>query len=450
MTKPRFDAEAATLLEDLIRRARAAGADAADALLVDGASLSLSTRLGKPEGIERSEGGDLGLRVFVGKSMAMVSSTDRSPSMLAELAERAVAMARAVPPDPYCGIAEPDAITHEWQDLDLCDPSEPTAEELIDAARETEDAARAVAGVTNSDGADASWSRTSLVLAASNGFVGGYDVSRRSLSVSVLAGQDTRMERDYDYHATVYGSDLEAPALIGRRAGEKVVAKLNPRKVKSQAVPVIIDPRLSGGLVGSLCGAISGGAIARGTSFLKDKLGQVIFAPGITIVEDPHLRRGLRSKPFDAEGIANCRRDLIADGVLTTWLLDLRSARQLGLTTTGHASRGTGGPPSASPTNVYMQPGTLSPQELMADIRQGLYITSLMGQGVNGVTGDYSRGAAGFWIENGEIAYPVSEITVAGNLKDMFRNLTPASDLERRYGIDAPTLRIEGMTVAGL
>jgi PmbA protein len=450
MTKPRFDADAATLLEDLIRRARAAGADAADALLVDGASLSLSTRLGKPEGIERSEGGDLGLRVFVGKSMAMVSSTDRSPAMLAELAERAVAMARAVPPDPYCGIADPDAITHEWQDLDLCDPTEPTAEELIEAARETEDAARAVAGVTNSDGADASWSRTSLVLAASNGFVGGYGVSRRSLSVSVLAGHDTGMERDYDYHSTVYGSDLEAPSLIGRRAGEKVVAKLNPRKVKSQAVPVIIDPRLSGGLVGSLCGAISGGAIARGTSFLKDKLGQLVFAPGITIVEDPHLRRGLRSKPFDAEGIANRRRDLIADGVLTTWLLDLRSARQLGLNTTGHASRGTGGPPSASPTNVYMQPGTLSPQELMADIKQGLYITSLMGQGVNGVTGDYSRGAAGFWIENGQIAYPVSEITVAGNLKDMFRNLTPASDLERRYGIDAPTLRIDGMTVAGL
>jgi len=450
MTKPRFDAEAATLLEDLIRRARAAGADAADALLVDGAALSLSTRLGKPEGIERSEGGDLGLRVFVGKSMAMVSSTDRSPSMLAELAERAVAMARAVPPDPYCGIADPDAITHEWPDLDLCDPAEPTAEELIEAARETEDAARAVAGVTNSDGADASWSRSHVVLAASNGFIGGYSVSRRSLSVSVLAGQDTGMERDYDYHSTVYGSDLEAPALIGRRAGEKVVAKLNPRKVKSQAVPVIIDPRLSGGLIGSLCGAISGGAITRGTSFLKDKLGQLVFAPGITIVEDPHLRRGLRSKPFDAEGIANRRRDLIADGVLTTWLLDLRSARQLGLTTTGHASRGTGGPPSASPTNVYMQPGTPSPQELMADISQGLYITSLMGQGVNGVTGDYSRGASGFWIENGQIAYPVSEITVAGNLKDMFRNLTPASDLERRYGIDAPTLRIEGMTVAGL
>ncbi len=450
MTKPRFDADSASLLEDLIRRARAAGADAADALLVDGASLSLSTRLGKPEGIERSEGGDLGLRVFVGQGMAMVSSTDRSPAMLAELAERAVAMARAVPPDPYCGIADPDAITHDWQDLDLCDPAEPTAEELIEAAQRTEDAARAVAGVTNSDGADASWSRSHVVLVASNGFVGGYSVSRRSLSVSVLAGQDTGMERDYDYHSTVYGSDLEDPARIGRRAGEKVVAKLNPRKVKSQSVPIIIDPRLSGGLVGSLCGAISGGAIARGTSFLKDKLGQAVFAPGITIVEDPHLCRGLRSKPFDAEGIANQRRELIANGVLTTWLLDLRSARQLGLTTTGHASRGTGGPPSPSPSNVYMQPGTLSPQELMADIKQGLYITSLMGQGVNGVTGDYSRGAAGFWIENGEIAYPVSEITVASNLKDMFRNLTPASDLERRHGIDAPTLRIEGMTVAGL
>lgn len=449
MTNPAFDTDAANLLEDLIARARRAGADAADALLVDAASLSLSTRLGKPEGIERSEGGDLGLRVFVGQQMAMVSSSDRSPNALAELVERAVAMARAVPPDPFCGIASPDQITRTWSELDLFDPEEPSAEVLIEGARRTEEAAMAIDGVTNSEGADASWGRSQVTLVASNGFAGGYRVSRRSLSVSVLAGQDTDMQTDYAYHSTVYGSDLESPEQIGRRAGEKVVAKLNPRKVKSQSVPVIFDPRLSGGLIGSLCGAISGSAIARGTSFLKDKLGQAIFAPGVTIVEDPHMRRGLRSKPFDAEGIANHRRDLIADGVLTTWLMDLRSARQLGLTTTGHAARGTGGPPSPSPTNIYMKPGTLSPQALMADIKDGLYLTSLMGQGVNGVTGDYSRGAAGFWIENGQIAYPVSEITIAGNLKDMFARLVPADDLEMRHGMDAPTIRIDGMTVAG-
>jgi PmbA protein len=450
MTKPSFDQDAADLLDDLIQRARRAGADTADALLVDGASLSLSTRLGKPEGLERSEAGDLGLRVFVGRRMAVVSSTDRGPRMIAELAERAVAMARAVPEDPFCGIAEPGQITQSWIDLDLNDPDEPSADALIEAAKATEDAARAVAGVTNSDGADASWSRSAVTLVASNGFAGGYGVSRRSLSVSVLAGEGTGMERDYAYHSTVYGSDLESPAEIGARAGRKAVAKLNPRKVKSQTVPVIFDPRLSGGFLGNLCGAISGAAITRGTSFLKDRLGQAVFAPGIQVVEDPHVRRGLRSKPFDAEGLPNHRRNLIEDGVLTTWILDLRSSRQLGLTPTGHATRGTSGPPSPSPTNVYLAPGPLSPTELMADIKDGLYVTELMGQGVNGVTGDYSRGAAGFWIENGQIAYPVSEITIAGNLKDMFRRIVPASDLRLRYGIDAPTIRIDGMTVAGM
>lgn len=443
------DPAAASLLEDLIRRAKAAGADAADALLVDSASLSLSMRLGKPEGLERSESGDLGLRVFIGKRMAVVSSTDRSPQMLQELADRAVAMARTVPEDPYCGIAEPGEVATDWADLDLCDASEPTAEALIEAARRCEEAARAVDGVSNSDGADGSWSRSSVTLAASNGFVGGYSVSRHSLSVSVLAGSGTAMERDYDYHSTVYGSDLEAPEEIGRRAGERVVRKLGPRKVMTQSVPVVFEPRLAGGLLGHLCGAISGPSIARGTSFLKDRLGQPLFAPGIHVVEDPFIPRGLRSKPFDAEGLLNRRRAIIDDGTLTTWLLDLRSARQLGLSSTGHASRGTGGPPSPSPTNVYLAAGSLPPEELIRDIKQGFYVTSLMGSGVNGVTGDYSRGAGGFWIEDGQVTYPVSEVTIAGNLKDMFRNLTPANDLTFRHGIDSPTVRIEGMTVAG-
>ncbi|HYC06159.1 MAG TPA: TldD/PmbA family protein [Azospirillaceae bacterium] len=450
MPAPLPDPAAAELLQDLIRRARAAGADAADALLVDSASLSLAQRLGKPEELQRSESGDIGLRVFVGKRQAVVSSTDRSPAMLKELAERAVAMARLVPEDPFAGIADPDQITTEWADLDLCDSAEPTAEQLIAQAAAMEEAALAVKGVTNSDGADASWSRSSVLLAASNGFTGGYSVSRRSLSVSVLAGSGTGMERDYDYHSTVYAADLDAPEEIGRRAGERAIAKLNPKRAQTKQMPVIFDPRVSSGLLGHLSGAINGGAIARGTSFLKDRMGQRIFAEGIQIIDDPFVRRGLRSKPFDAEGVLGQRRAIIDDGVLTTWFLDLRSARQLGLTTTGHASRGTGGPPGASPTNLYLAAGTLSPQELMADIELGFYVTSLMGQGVNGVTGDYSRGAGGFMIEKGQLTYPISEVTIAGNLKDMFLNLTPASDLEFRHGIDCPTVRVEGMTLAGM
>lgn len=443
------DPAAAGLLEDLIRLAKAAGADATDALMVDSASLSVAMRLGQPESLERSEAGDLGLRVFVGRRMAVASSTDRNPAMLRELAERAVAMAREVPEDPYCGIADPDAIARDWPDLDLCEAAEPAAEALIEAARAAEEAARAVPGVTNSDGADASWGRTTLTLAASNGFVGGYSVGRRSLSVSVLAGSGTAMERDYDYHSAVYAADLDPPEMIGRRAGERTVRKLGARKVKSQAVPVIYDPRVATTLMGHLVAAISGSAIARGVSFLKDRMNEAVFAPGITVIDDPFIRRGLRSKPFDGEGVPGKRRTVIADGTLTTWLMDLRSSRQLGLESTGHASRGTSGPPSPSPTNLYLAPGTLNPQELMADIREGFYVTSLMGQGVNGVTGDYSRGATGFWIEDGRLSYPVSEVTVAGNLKDMYKRLTPASDLEFRHGIDSPTVRVDGMTIAG-
>ncbi|MBB6249670.1 TldD/PmbA family protein [Nitrospirillum iridis] len=443
------DATAAGILDDLLTLARKAGADAADALLVDSAAMSMSQRLGKPEEVQRAESGDLGLRVFVGKRQAIVSSSDRSSALLKELAERAVAMARLVPEDGYCGLADPESLARDWPDLDLCDSAEPVAEDLLAQIAELEETALAVPGVSNSEGADAGWSRSTVTLAASNGFSGGYSVSRRSLSVSVLAGSGTGMERDYDYHSTVYAADLESPVTIGRRAGERVVARLNPRKVATQAVPVVFDPRVAGGLLGHLTGAISGAAIARGTSFLKDKMGQAIFAPGITIVDDPHIRRGLRSKPFDAEGQPGQRRNLIDGGVLTTWLMDLRSARQLGLASTGHASRGTGGPPGPGATNVYLTPGTETPEQLIADIGQGFYVTSLMGSGVNGITGDYSRGASGFWIEDGKIAFPVAEITIAGNLKDMFLSLRPANDLEFRHGVDSPTVRVEGMTVAG-
>jgi PmbA protein len=438
------------LLDDLIAKARAAGADAADAVLFDSASVSLAQRLGKTEKLERSESGDLGLRVFVGKRQAIVSSTDRSTKALDELVERAIAMARVVPEDGFAGIADPEQLARSWPDLDICDSDEPSSETLIERARIAEEAALAVEGVTNSEGADAGWSRSTIAIAASNGFAGTYGVSRQSLSASVIVGTGTGMERDYDYDSKVYGADLRDAAEIGREAGERAVRRLNPRRVKSCKVPVVFDPRVSRGLLGHLTGAISGPSIARGTSFLKDKMGQRIFAPSITIVDDPHVKRGLRSRPFDAEGVEVKRRTLIEDGVLTTWLLDLRSARQLGLQTTGHAARGTSGPPGPAPANVYMAAGKRSRADILAEIKDGFYLTDLMGMGVNGVTGDYSRGAGGFWIENGQITYPVNEITIAGNLKDMFLNMEAADDLELRFGMDAPTVRIDGMTIAGM
>jgi PmbA protein len=437
------------LLDDLLGRARRAGADAADALLVEGASLTVAERLGRPEKLERAEGRDLGLRVLIGKRQAIVSSTDFSARALDELTSRAVAMASVVPEDPFCGIADPAEIATSIPDLDLCDPEEPATETLIERVRAGEAAARAVPGVTNSEGAEASWGRSRIALAASNGFRQGYAVSHSGVSVAVIAGEGTAMERDYDFSSTIHASELEDPVLVGRRAGEKAVRRLGPRKVATVKVPVIFDPRIANGLVGHLAGAVNGASIARGVSFLKDKLGQRVLPAGIDIVEDPRRRRGLRSAPFDGEGLPTQRRKLVEDGVLTTWILDLRSARQLGLKSTGNASRGTSGPPSPATRNLHLEPGRLSPRELMADIASGFYCTELIGFGVNNVTGDYSRGAAGFWIEKGEIVYPVSEITIAGNLKDMFLNLTPANDLVFRYATNAPTTRIEGMTVAG-
>jgi len=444
------DADALDLLDDLIAKVKTAGAEAADAVLVSSVALSHAQRLGAPERLERAESRDLGLRVLVGKRQAIVSSTDTSPGALAELRERALAMARCVPEDPYCGLAAPDELAREVPKLDICDEAEPAPEVLIARAKACEEAARAVPGVTNSEGAEAGWSLSHVALAASNGFAGTYAGSRHSMGVSVLAGEGLVRERDYDFASATHGADLEDPTALGRRAGEKAVKRLGARKVQSAKVPVVFDPRVANGLLRHLAGAISGPSIARGTSFLKDKLGAPVFAPGVTIVDEPHRPRGLRSKPFDGEGVANTRRRVVEDGRLTTWILSLSSARQLGLPTTGHAARGTSGPPSPAVTNLYMEPGPLTAAELMADIKSGLYVTEMMGMGVNGITGDYSRGAAGFWIENGVPAYPVSEITVAGNLKDMFLNLTPASDLAFRYGIDAPTLRVEGMMVAGV
>jgi len=448
-TKRPATAPDANLLADLLKWAKAAGADSADALYVNGESISVAQRMGKREKLESSEGRDLGLRVFVGKRQAFVSSTDFAPASLRTLAGRAVDMARAVPEDPVCGIAPEELLARSWPDLDLSDKGRPSAKALLTMAAEAEDAARAVKGVTNSEGAEASWGRTTVMLAASNGFSGGYRRSGYSLSCAVLGGEGTGMERDYEWSSAVHLEDLMAARTVGRNAGKFVVRRLNPRKAKSARVPVVYDRRVSGGLIGHLAGAINGRAVARGTSFLKDKMGEKVFADGIRILDNPHRKRGLGSRPFDAEGLPTKRYAVIDDGRLTTWLLDLAAARQLKLKPTGHASRGTSGPPSPTTSNFYLEKGKLSLDELLGDIKSGLYITDMIGFGVNGVTGDYSRGASGFWIENGKLAWPVSGITVAGNLKDMFLNMTPANDLQFKSSTNAPTVRIEGMTVAG-
>ena len=437
------------LLADLIARAQRAGADAADAMLVESAGLAATRRLGKLERIERAEGTDLGLRVFIGQRQALVSTGDLSGASLERLVDNGLAIARAVPEDRYAGLAAAEQIARELPELDLDDGQEPPAEALAERAAAAEDAALAEPGITNSEGAEASWSRARVTLVASNGFAGQSARSSHSLSAAVIAGSDGRMERDYEFATVVRARDLPDPAELGRRAAERARRRLNPRKVRSQPLPVVFDPRVAGSIVRHLASAIAGPAVARGTTFLKDRLGQRVFAPGVSIVEDPLRAAGLRSRSFDAEGIAATPRRLVDQGVLTTWLLDCSSARQLGLETTGHAARGVSSPPSPAPSNAYVEAGKVSVDDLISDIKQGIYVIEMLGSGINYITGDYSRGAAGFWIENGALAWPVSEITIAGNLSAMFQELTPADDLLFRYGIDAPTLRIDGMTVAG-
>lgn len=435
------------LLTDLIAKSRAAGADAADAVLVSGTSLSVQRRLGKIEHLERAEGRDLGLRVFVGQRAAIVASSTADPAGFTALAERAVAMARVVPADPHGGLAAEAQATPA--DLDLDDPAEPSAEALIARTAAAEEAALAVPGITNSEGAEAGYGRTEITLVTSAGFAGCYGRTSHSLSATALAGAGTGMQRDYDYTSTVHYTDLEDAATIGRSAGERAIARLNPVRMKTGQYPVIFDPRVSAGLLGHLAGAINGASVARGTTFLKDRMGQRLFRPGITVIDDPRRRRGLRSRPFDAEGVPTAPLTLVEDGILQSWVLDSRSARQLGMVTNGHAARGTSGPPSPSTTNLYLAAGAATPSELMADIKEGIYVTELIGMGVNGLTGDYSRGAAGYMIRDGVLAEPVAEVTIAGTLQEMFATLTPANDLRFRRGTDAPTIRIEVMTLAG-
>ena len=438
------------LLNDVVAAALKAGADAAEAVGADRRSLSISVREGALEEVEREESRDLGLRVFVGRRQATVSGSDISPEARAKLIERAVAMARLAPEDPYAGLADPDQLARgPLPDLDLYDPTEPTPEALEERARLAEAAARAVPKVTNSDGGSGSWSSSHWTMVTSSGFTGLHKASGFSIGASAIAGDGETMETGYDGRSARWESDLPTPESLGTEAGRRAAQRLGARKIDSTTAPVIFENRLAGSLLSPLIGAISGPSIARGTSFLKDKLGQQLFAKGINLTDDPHKPRGLGSSPFDDEGVQNHKRNLIDDGVLTTWLLNTASARQLGLTTTGHASRGLAGPPGVSTSNLTLQPGDKDQAGLIRDAGRGLLITSMFGPSLNGNTGDWSVGCSGFWFEDGELAYPVNEITVAGNLLEIFSRIVPGADLEFRGAANSPSLLVDALAIAG-
>jgi PmbA protein len=446
MLKPH---EALDRAENLVSQAIKAGADAADAVYVCDASTEVQVRLGALEDVARSEGEEIGLRVFVGQRSATISSSSLNPAILSNLVTRAIDMAKEAPEDQYAGLAPQDRLLKgEAPDLDVDDGQDPDPALLRAAALECEDAARAVAGVTNSEGAGASAGRSIFALATSHGFAGVKSSTGYGLSVSVLAGEGDAKERDYDWRSARYLSDLDSAAAIGTRAGERTVKRVNPGSIKSGTMPVVFDPRVGSSLIGHLLGAISGSSIARKTSFLLDANGTALFDSSISVIDDPLRPRGLSSRSFDGEGLPTARRAIVENGVLTGWLMESASARQLGLQPTGHASRGVSGAPGVSTSNLHLEGGTVSVSDLIGDIKYGVYVHELVGQGVNLVTGDYSRGAAGFLILDGEIAGPVSEFTIAGNLKDMFAAMVAADDLKFIRSSNVPTLRIDGMMIA--
>ena len=436
--------------QELVALARSKGADAADAVARSESSESVSIRLGQLEDVARSESETVGLRVFVGQRSATIQTSDFAPESFAVLVDRALEMARRAPEDALAGLAPEDRLMRgEAPDLDLADPVEPTPIQLRELAAATEDAARAVAGVTNSNGGGAGASRAVSALATSHGVARATEATGHSLSASVIAGEGSTMQTDHAWRSARYAGDLASAQEIGSEAGLRAVARVNPGSMPSKTVSLVFDPRVGSGLIGHLLGGMSGASVARKASFLLGHEEDELFDPAIRIVEDPLRRRGLASRAFDGEGLATSTRALVENGRIFGWLTNAAAARQLGAPMTGHASRGGGGAPGVTTSNVHLEAGSLSPAGLMADIVDGLYITDVFGQGVNLVTGDYSRGAAGFRIVNGERAGPVAEITIAGNLLAMFRAFTPANDLEFTRAVNVPTLRIDGMTVAG-
>ncbi|MXP26955.1 TldD/PmbA family protein [Altererythrobacter indicus] len=447
MLDPAIAQERCAALLDLARKN---GAEAADAMAVGSMSESVEVRLGKLESVDRSETADIGLRVFVGSRSASIHASDLTDVALAELAERAVSMAKIAPLDEYAGLAPENRLSHApFADFDLNDPFEPSPEWLREQALQVEDAARAVVGVTNSEGGSASFGKSCATLVTSHGFSGTSVGTSHSISASVIAGEGALMQRDYDHSVMRHAEDLPDCAIIGKTAGERAVSRLNPGRLKSGHMPVVFDPRVGGSLIGHLIGAMSGPAIARRSSFLLGREGEALFPEGLRILDNPHRRRGLRSRAFDGEGLATAPRALVDNGKVTGWLASCASARQLGIEPTGHASRGAGGAPGVSTSNVHCEPGDRSRDELIAEIEDGVLITELSGQGVNMVTGDYSRGASGFRITGGEIAGPVTEFTIAGNLIDMFAGLQLADDLRMIRSVNVPSMRVDGMTIAG-
>ncbi len=441
----------APTLEALLALAKAAGAESCDAVATHGRSLSVAVREGALEDVDNSEGRDVGLRVIVDGRQACVSSSDMSSLSLKMLAERAVAMAKLAPRDPYCGL--PDAAhlsqTGTQPDLELFDPTTKTPEDLKARALEVEAAALAVKGVSQAEGASASWASSAIYFATSDGFQSGWRSSRHGLSVSAIAERNGAMERDYDYDGARWLEDLRGPEDIGRMAGERTIARLGSRQMLSGQYPIVFEERLSGSLISSFLGAINGNAIARGVSFLKDKMGEPIFGDHIQIIDDPLIIRGQGSRPWDGEGLPVQKRELVKNGVLQTWLLNTAAGKQLGLPSTAHATRGIGSPPGISATNTYLAPGEKSLDALLSDMVEGVLITEMFGPSLNSNTGDYSVGVAGFKIENGQRAYPVSEITIAGNLNDAFRSFIPANDIRFDGATNAPSLLVEGLMVAG-
>jgi PmbA protein len=435
--------------QSLVEQACRAGADAADAVYIGSESQSVQVRLGELEHVDRSEGEEIGLRVFVGKQSASVATSDFSAEALAALVDRVIAMAREAPEDPYAGLASSNLISHgPFPDIDAEDGSRDDVQSLRERALTAEKVALGVTGITNSTGGSSGNSASTMALATSAGFSGASRATGHSVSVGVIAGEGVTMQRDSAWHGARHLSDVDAPEEIGRLAAERAIARLNPIKPKPGRYPILFDPRVAGSILTHFAAAITGGSIARKASFLLGKLGEKIFPDAIRIVDDPLRPRGLRSRAFDGEGLAVARMDFVSGGILRTWTAESASARQLGIQPTGHALRGASGAPGAGPSNLFIEAGDRSRDELLAGFPEAILITELIGQGINYVTGDYSRGAAGFMVRDGEIREPVAEITIASNLLDMFATLEAGSDLEFRRGIDSPTLLVPEMAVA--
>ena len=437
------------IIERALSAAKLAGADGADVSFIKGGGLDVQVRLGKVESAERAEDYQMGMRVFVGQKSATISSCQLDDENITELAGRAVAMAKHAPEDPYARLATAEEQAKSFPDIELFDDTSFSTEKLTEIALACEEAALSQAGISNSDGASASSGSSEVLIGTSTGFNASYKRSSFGFSAVVLAEQDGQMERDYDYSSAVFAEDLKQPEAVGRSAATRTLARLGGRKPQTGTFPVIYDKRVSRSLAGHVASAINGAAIARGTSFLKEKMGQQIASSSINLLDNPLLPRGMGSRLFDGETLPVQKRYLVQEGSLQGWLLDLATAAQLGLNPTGNASRSLSGPPSPSVSNFIMEQGRTTLDEMIADIEQGFYITELMGSSVSLTTGDYSRGASGFWIENGKITWPATEATIAGNLKDIFNDMMPADDLELTQSIAAPSVFVKQMMVAG-